>query len=144
MKVVFTDYDPGCIDIITTNILENDTRLVNKKTVQLDRKINNNGVSQESCVCEVIPYKWGTDVKELKECCPFKDNEGFGLIIGTDLLYCKEVVAPLFQTVKDLLDKSKSTFVLVSSFNTGEVRLLSIVSNKSFIILNIIIVSICL
>ena len=57
------------------------------------------------------------------------------LIIGTDLLYCREIVSPLLQTVRDLLvyrscdagDTSNekagkcNLFVLVSSFNPGRV-----------------------
>ena len=45
----------------------------------------------------------------------------FSLILGTDLLYCTEIVRPLFKSAKLLMDSTSSAcFVLVSSFNPGE------------------------
>jgi hypothetical protein len=47
----------------------------------------------------------------------------FDMILGTDLLYCVDVVYPLLRSVSQLLGNKNSVFVLVSSFDIGEVRL---------------------
>ena len=43
-------------------------------------------------------------------------DEGFKLIIGTDLIYCKEVIGSLLYTANELLHSNNGIFILVSSF----------------------------
>jgi predicted nicotinamide N-methyase len=86
-KVILTDYDPGCLEMIEKNISLND--------------IYNAHV--ENC-------EWGPD-QELTlypGCCD--------LLLGSDLIYCKSVVRPLLRTVQALL-KAGGMFILVSSFD---------------------------
>jgi predicted nicotinamide N-methyase len=45
-------------------------------------------------------------------------ENGFGLILGSDLLYCSEVVRPLFKSVNDMMH-TDGIFLLVSSFDPG-------------------------
>ena len=48
-------------------------------------------------------------------------NGTFALVLGTDLLYCTEIVRPLFKSAKLLMDGSNNCrFILVSSFNPGD------------------------
>ena len=55
--------------------------------------------------------------KALVECI----DQTFPLLLGTDLLYCKEIVEPLLKSAKMLLENSEtSCFILVSSFDPGE------------------------
>eukprot|EP01038_Epipyxis_sp_PR26KG_P005068 gene5068-7072_t len=99
IRVVFSDYDPGCVQLINENI-------------QLNHGSNSNHKSHY--------LEWGekisNDQKKLFEHPP----DGFQLIIGTDLIYCKGVVQPLFKSVKEYLDKNNGTFVLCSSFSLDE------------------------
>ena len=45
----------------------------------------------------------------------------FSLVLGTDLLYCTEIVRPLFKSAKLLMSSDRTArFILVSSFNPGE------------------------
>jgi hypothetical protein len=53
-----------------------------------------------------------------------KEDETFSLVIGTDLLYCVDIVVPLFKSAKQLLKRDASSrFILVSSFNPGRARI---------------------
>ena len=48
-------------------------------------------------------------------------DQTFPLLLGTDLLYCKEIVEPLLKSAKMLLENSRNgCFILVSSFDPGE------------------------
>lgn len=91
-NVVWTDYDHGSLQLIQENIDEN---------------------------CSIHSHvhflEWGKlidpSVREENE----YPEDNFKLVIGTDLIYCKEVIQPLFKTVGDILHK-EGQFVLVSSF----------------------------
>lgn len=96
--VVWTDYDHGSLQLISENVDDN---------------------------CSFGSYhthflEWGkpisVDVRQ-ENCYP---ADGFKLVVGTDLIYCKEVIEPLFRTVAELLHQN-GIFVLVSSFSLDAV-----------------------
>ena len=89
-EVVLTDYDPGALELIERNVLVNCSA-------------NN--------TCKVQSFQWGADVRLLKP--------PFDLALGADLLYCVEVVEPLFNTVSQLI-RDGGTFILATSFELGE------------------------
>lgn len=97
-QVVLTDYDPGCLELLNINIINNSCK-INSRTQFLE---------------------WGGDIHEV-----VKDQRGDAiLLIGSDLLYCTEVVRPLFQSVSQLLtyqQSIKGQFLLASSFDVGQV-----------------------
>lgn len=98
-KVILTDYDPGCIQLLTNNIIKNNCE-------------NN---------CQVEYLKWGDSISHL----PINNEYEKILLLGSDLLYCLDVVEPLFHTVSQLLNSITSKnglFLLASSFDVGEVR----------------------
>lgn len=96
--VVLTDYDHGSLSLLADNT-----------------KGNCRGNPDVEFIISFL--KWGLDLESL----PGRPPSGFGLIIGTDLLYCEEIVPPLLRTVAELLNKETGLFILVSSFCVGEV-----------------------
>lgn len=93
-KVVLTDHDPGCLEILQENIT-----------------INN---CEQNCQKEYL--QWGNSLIQFKD---FLSSSSL-LLIGSDLLYCSSVVQPVFETVsKSIGDNGR--FVLASSFDIGEV-----------------------
>ena len=99
-QVILSDYDPGCLSLLQTNI-----------------ELNSNAYPIPMSKCSVIEYKWGTNPNTLLSC----TQDGYDLVIGSDLLYCVEIVSPLFTSVSQLLKADLGLFILVSSFDTGEV-----------------------
>ena len=119
---ILTDYDRGCIDLLNNNVNANSLVGDEKETVG-----DSNSISSSSCklFCEV--FKWGSDVTPLLQLLEQEgDMVAFDMILGTDLLYCVDVVNPLLRSVSELLQlgNKKSVFVLVSSFDIGEVSVL--------------------
>lgn len=128
-QVILTDYDHGSLELLIEN-------------VQL------NLVAGDSCITTVEYLEWGKERKcspsssqarssgseeiiksgELSDGISHSisssevvDAETFSLILGTDLLYCTDIVKPLFKSAKELLENTKGgCFVLVSSFDPGE------------------------
>lgn len=94
-QVVFTDYDPGVLRLIGESID------INKPTACSSLEI----------------LEWGDRAEASK----VAGSEKFPLVIGTDLIYCKEVIEPLFTTVSVTLARS-GVFILVTSFDIGQVR----------------------
>lgn len=94
-RVVLTDYDPG-----TLTLIEDSASL--------------NGVEGK---CSAQFLEWGntSDPAVLLE------PGSFDFAIGADLIYSKDVVAPLFKSVKYYLDSVAGRFLLVTSFALGEV-----------------------
>jgi predicted nicotinamide N-methyase len=114
--LVLTDYDFGSISLLRENC-----------------KLNNL-LSNEHMVTKVCFLEWG-NLESSSDCHPSCaegscEGVGFGLILGTDLLYCKEVVFPLLKSVSSLLERSipGGLFILVSSFDVGEVGICRSVS----------------
>jgi len=105
--VLMTDYDPGAIEIIRSNVNMN----------KQDKDIN----------YHVEMLEWGSGipsgiVKALSLVEPTGALHSM-LVLGTDLLYSVDIVAPLIKTVNGFLllaRESKGLFVLVSSFDIGE------------------------
>lgn len=103
-SVVFTDYDPGSLDLIRENV-------------------GLNWRDSGAHTHHVHFLEWGVPVPEdTKVQCSYPPG-GFALIVGADLLYCKEVVDPLFTTVRELLDPERGLFILTTSFSLDEVSL---------------------
>jgi hypothetical protein len=134
-RVIFTDYDPGSLEIIKSNVEMN--------------KVEELGV-----MVAVDFFAWGKDLPvSAREAATFdsiitlkevesevkeegekdKDENCFTrqlLLVGSDLLYCCGVVEPLLKSVAELLNLATTShqistcpppmFVLVSSFETGE------------------------
>ena len=99
-QVVLTDYDPGCLDLLKINIQANNC--------------------QHHCRAQFL--LWGDD--NLQEVLAGSEVRDDLLLIGSDLLYCKEVVEPLFRTISRLLlhqEGRPGYFLLASSFDVGEV-----------------------
>jgi hypothetical protein len=104
--VVFSDYDHGSLKIIEENI-----------------QLNHHSLSHLS-----PPPQLRTQYLEWGQPCP--ETAVFDLLIGSDLLYCLEVVSTLFSSVNSLLrlgtsPSSKATFILCTSFALGKVLLLN-------------------
>lgn len=105
---LMTDYDPGALEIINSNITMNKSHEEMKYQVEL--------------------LEWGTAIpycitKELSNVEYKCENVYSMLILGTDLLYSVDIVEPLVQTVNKFLllaKENKGMFILVSSFDIGE------------------------
>lgn len=122
--ILLTDYDPGCLDMLSDNIVLNSL--------------------EDSChVCRV---EWGKNLTSVFEFTQLSisSQQTPLLVIGSDLLYCVSVVKPLFTSVKAMLsgvavarnapecldkcqdDNTRSVsmgrglFILASSFDIGE------------------------
>jgi predicted nicotinamide N-methyase len=105
-EVVFTDYDYGTLTLIEESI-----------------KLNDNGDSQPKFIVDFL--QWGDfqfdSSKRLSN--ESWNLEKFDLIIGTDLIYSKDVVFPLLSTINYFMT-AHGTFVLTTSFPLGEVNFL--------------------
>mmetsp|Transcript_22489 Transcript_22489/g.32326 ORF Transcript_22489/g.32326 Transcript_22489/m.32326 type:complete len:181 (+) Transcript_22489:175-717(+) len=108
-SVTFTDHDPGCLQLLRDNIsLNNQTNAVYHAQTF---------VSFYSWGDATIPVDSSLLVESLEpKIAPTK----FHLIIGSDLIYCIEVVQPLFQTIKNFLITDNGLFILATSFSLGE------------------------
>lgn len=116
-RVVLTDYDHGSIKLLEENVelnsTANSTCKISIEFLEWGKTLVSNGNGCMSCV-GCLKSKSSDEMKGVK-------YETFSLLIGTDLLYCIEIVEPLFSSVKSLLSGAKSSrFILVSSFNPGE------------------------
>ena len=92
--VVFTDYDPGSCKLLQDNI-----------------ELNNSSFS-----CTVDDLTWGDDDKA--KALVQKHGGNFHLVVGSDLIYSKDVIEPLLSTVSIVLSV-EGVFVLASSFDVG-------------------------
>lgn len=130
---ILTDYDRGCINLLKNNVDANTISMNDSMSSIPSASSSSSNVVNESVaclshcklLCEV--FKWGDDVTPLLQ---LLEQEGDAricdMIIGTDLLYCVDVVCPLLRSVSHLLGNDKSVFILVSSFDIGEVRFASV------------------
>jgi len=121
-RCVLTDYDYGSLQLLR----ENAEALMNSKK---SRQQDDSGLASANKETEtdivVERVAWGErPLPETISSCISGSSEQqqvVVLVIGTDLIYCKEVISPLFTTVAMLLGSSPSSFfVLVSSFAFGE------------------------
>jgi predicted nicotinamide N-methyase len=124
-QVVLTDYDHGSLELLTQNIQLNldigdsCTTTVEYLEWGKERKVPNASSQASSSGSEKITKT--SKISESISCGEMEDAESFSLLLGTDLLYCTDIVRPLFRSAKMLLENSKnSCFVLVSSFDPGQ------------------------
>lgn len=131
-QVVLSDYDHGSLQLLADNIelnkADNDDCEVTVEFLEWGEKrcsaipFNNigtatNGEQQIDAIAENSTKLTSELGNGHAECI----DETFPLLLGTDLLYCKEIVEPLLKSAKMLLGSSKtSCFILVSSFDPGE------------------------
>ncbi len=101
-SVIFTDYDPGSLELIKENISLNE--------------------NDRTAVCSEHLLEWGQPVPESVKQQHQYPQQGFKLILGSDLLYCMGVVEPLFRTVDELLCAEGGVFMLTTSFALDEVK----------------------
>jgi len=147
-QVVLTDYDPGSLQLLRENIALNSGAA----------DAADSGASPSSavatgtvgvCECSVAFLEWGnlaagnalltqdlgsgssgTTSDETPPSATISTTNAtlFPLVLGTDLLYSADIVAPLFTTAKQLMrrgtgeDGAAGRFLLVSSFYPGQVR----------------------
>lgn len=99
-SVLLTDYDPGSIRLLEENIVLNER------------------IKTAGCVLLARSLTWGSVGEYLDEVLQLVGDRS-RLVIGSDLIYCKNVIPPLLETVKSLLD-DMAIFVLAFSFDIGE------------------------
>ena len=129
-NLVLSDYDIGSLKLLRDNFDLNYT----------------NHIDNISFIFENVP--WGTPIpssisdmiklssKGNSSC---MDTTNDLLLLGTDLIYSYDIVEPLFSTVSQLLRlvaktsgvMTKGCFMLVSSFDIGEVRKVAFILNIS-------------
>jgi predicted nicotinamide N-methyase len=100
-SVILTDYDPGSLKLLEENIV-------------LNRE------SMGACNCFVTGLMWG-DIESANALLGVASAQEtrLPLLVGSDLIYCKDVIRPLFETVASLLS-IKGIFILASSFDIGQ------------------------
>ena len=142
--ITFTDHDPGCLQLIEENISLNSPPF----SSQLQLNENNSGNSSSSSndnsssssssnssnssssggsssnvKYNVYHLSWGKESFLSSENASFRDHvrvTKFPLIIGSDLIYCVEVVRLLLETVSLSLADG-GLFILATSFALGHV-----------------------
>ncbi|GER35402.1 methyltransferase [Striga asiatica] len=90
--VVATDGDPKALDLLAQNIYANtDSNLLDRLTVK--------------------KLEWGNknDIEAVKKI----NEEGFDVIIGTDVTYVLESILPLFATAKELVSNEKGSVLVL-------------------------------
>lgn len=160
-RVIFTDYDPGSLQLIQENVdedIKNNKYCCHCNNKDINDIINNSYIIEENTrKCQICKnevnflvefLEWGTKIPNLIDLyfnnIDSDDSNIYidNLIIGTDLLYCSQVVSPLLNSVSQLLNfkkqvienfnnhnitdnnkKNNGLFILVSSFNIGKVIL---------------------
>ena len=100
-NVVWTDYDRGSLQMISENVEANCSEIQSF----------------------VHFLEWGRAIDNEVKINNSYPSDGFKLVVGSDLIYCKEVIVPLFLTVAETLHKD-GTFILVSSFALDSVCVL--------------------
>ena len=133
--ITFTDHDPGCLQLIEENIalnlspnqhLSNDTSCSSIGGGGASSSSSSSGSSSSSD--SIIKYNvyhlsWGKQSLLSAENAPFRHRVSvrkFPLIIGSDLIYCVEVVRLLLETVSLSMDDG-GLFILATSFTLGQV-----------------------
>ncbi|OQR90337.1 hypothetical protein ACHHYP_05616 [Achlya hypogyna] len=95
-RIIFTDHDPGVLKTIEHNV-----------TMQVHR---------EQAVCHTQSLRWGPEgANEIEAIERIQGNGATDLIVGTDVIYAREIVGLLFWTIDRLL-ASHGKFLMCSSF----------------------------
>jgi hypothetical protein len=146
--VILTDHDYGSVQLLERNAEALYERIVNNENSfglnllsleQLQKERERPFMKEERHAATFLVHEleWGDELPDdIKVRC--NDGSDVGthlqakqqqlLVLGADLLYCIDVVVPLFTTVKKFLSlsslaqatKQKSMFVLTSSFDIGD------------------------
>ena len=127
-EVVLTDYDHGSLQLLNDNVELNrsreDTCQIGVEFLEWGKTLKrvNNCISSSKNSSDEISIINSDDDYECKNASSSSSvGETFSLVLGTDLLYCTEIVRPLFKSAKLLMNTERNTrFILVSSFNPGE------------------------
>ena len=142
--ITFTDHDPGCLQLIEENISLNSPpfssqlQLNENNSGSTSSSINENsssssssnssssssGGSSSNVKYNVYHLSWGKESFLSTENASFRDHvraTKFPLIIGSDLIYCVEVVRLLLETVSLSLADG-GLFILATSFALGHVN----------------------
>ena len=147
-QVVLTDYDPGSLQLLRENIALNSGAVNAADSGAAPSSAAATG-TVGMCECSVAFLEWGnlaagnalltqdlgsgSSSTTSNETTPSTTATTanatlFPLVLGTDLLYSADIVAPLFTTAKQLMrrgtgeDGDAGRFLLVSSFYPGQVR----------------------
>jgi predicted nicotinamide N-methyase len=117
-SVVITDHDPGTLERARDNYETTLEELYERaeteeEQMRIINELNNIPMTFES-------LEWGKESKQLVKALSnhMKSPPTFDLILGSDLIYCVEVVEPLFVTAAQFLcdENPKATFLLSQSF----------------------------
>jgi len=103
-SVIMTDYDLGSLKLITENIQLNSSDVINNHAISSAHYLD-----------------WGVPIPPAIQKLPLFPSNGFRLVVGADLVYCKDVIPALLRTVRNLLHESLGIFILVSSFRLSDV-----------------------
>jgi methyltransferase-like protein 6 len=115
-RAVLTDYDRGALTLIEENI-------------SLNKRQESNSSMSNCCDIKAEFLEWGDDASGRNVMRALAEVETpFELVIGTDLLYSKDIVEPLFKSAKQLLASNNDMqedrlFILTSSFDPGKVTI---------------------
>ncbi len=118
-QVVFTDYDMGTLSLIEDSVELNKAKM-HEDLQTIVTSYLEWGKVNSSAITSPTVRTFNSDISN--EYNTFNHDTQFSLVIGTDLIYCKDVVIPLFTTVYHFLAKSDSNsrFILATSFALGE------------------------
>ena len=116
--IVATDHDPGTLKRARDNRDSTLEELRDRHGIEFAEKISSIPVLFES-------LSWGdkNGAKDLLDSLQTTTDttKAFDLVLGSDLIYCEEVVEPLLMTASFLLDKGESSkFLLSQSFGYDE------------------------
>ncbi|KAF0683240.1 Aste57867_24672 [Aphanomyces stellatus] len=103
--VIFTDHDPGVLKTIEHNVTKQSHRA--------------------HAVCHTQSLRWGPQgANEVDRIAAMQSGDGVAqktaLIVGTDVIYAREIVSLLFWTVDRLLRAADGQFLMCSSFSYDE------------------------
>jgi len=117
--IIVTDHDPGTLVRARDN-LETTLQMIVDAAVSDGGDDDLNAAINElaSVPVEFEPYEWGQPATKILKLVQEHIAAGVSavdLVLGTDLIYCKDVVEPLLQTSAQLISKT-GRFLLSQSF----------------------------
>ena len=114
-SIVFTDHDPGTLDRAREN--HTNTLEILKASSKSNCDESKNEISANTVPVIFEQLTWGDleGISRLRT----GTSDGFDLILGSDLIYCEEVVKPLLITAAELMSKTKksSAMIMTQSFS---------------------------
>jgi predicted nicotinamide N-methyase len=123
--VCVTDHDPGTLERACDNHETTLQELLDARVTEEDLNAAINNLGSIPVVFEAL--EWSSDstdsnsgtaaIREMLQEHTTENQVRFDLVLGSDLIYCLDVVKPLLTTAADLLAfKEDSVFVLTQSF----------------------------